>query len=63
MELCNALEDRTSIVIHVYGGAISQISRRSGASGGSMDAQPLGYANAENAPPYDIFSIQSVILD
>jgi predicted metal-dependent enzyme (double-stranded beta helix superfamily) len=63
LELCNALDDRTSIVIHVYGGDLGQISRRSGASGGSMDAQPLGYANAENAPPYDIFSIQSAIRD
>ncbi len=62
-ELCNALDDRTSIVIHVYGGDIGRMSRRSGATGGSMDAQPLGYANAENAPPYDIFSIQSEIRD
>ncbi|MGJ0454540.1 MAG: hypothetical protein ACR65T_15110 [Methylocystis sp.] len=62
-ELCNVLDDRTSIVIHVYGGDIGQISRRSGASHGSMDAQPLGYANTENDPPYDIFSIQNEIRD
>ncbi len=63
LELCNALDDRTSIVIHVYGGDIGQMRRRSGAPGASTDAQPLGYANDENAPPYDIFSIQSAIQD
>jgi predicted metal-dependent enzyme (double-stranded beta helix superfamily) len=63
LELCNALDDRTSVVIQVYGGDIGQISRRTAASRGSMDAQPLGYANAENAPPYDIFSIQNEIRD
>ncbi|MBI5311652.1 MAG: hypothetical protein HZB28_00660 [Methylocystis sp.] len=63
LELCNALDDQTSIVIHVYGGDIGRISRRSGASHGSMDAPPLGYANRENAPPYDIFSIQNEIRD
>ena len=63
LALCNAMDDRTSIIIHVYGGDIGQISRRSGASHGSMDAPPLGYANAENAPPYDIFSIQNEIRD
>jgi 3-mercaptopropionate dioxygenase len=63
LELCNAQDDRTSIVIHVYGGDIGRISRRSGASDGSVDARLLGYANSENDPPYDIFSIQSVIED
>jgi 3-mercaptopropionate dioxygenase len=63
LELCNAQDDRTSIVIHVYGGDIGQISRRSYASDGGVEAQPLGYANAENDPPYDIFSIQSMIED
>jgi len=62
-ELRNALDDQTSIVIHVYGGDIGQISRRSGASGESGDAPPLGYANSDNDPPYDIFSIQSEIRD
>jgi len=58
LQLCNALQDRTSIVIHVYGGDIAQVSRRSGAS-----AQTMRYANAECAPPYDIFSIQHEIKD
>ena len=63
LQLCNTLSDRTSVVIHVYGGDIGQMSRRSGVAGGSIDTQPLGYANAENAPPYDIFSIQNEIRD
>jgi predicted metal-dependent enzyme (double-stranded beta helix superfamily) len=62
-ELRNALDDRTSIIIHVYGGDIGQISRRSGASGGSVDAPPLGYANSDDDPPYDIFSIQHEVRD
>lgn len=61
--LRNALDDRTSIIFHVYGGDIGRISRRSGASGGSVDAPPLGYANSDNDPPYDIFSIQNEIRD
>ena len=63
LRLCNTLDDRTSVVIHVYGGDIGQISRQSGARGGRIDARRLGYANAENAPPYDIFSIQNEIQD
>lgn len=62
-ELRNALDDQTSIIIHVYGGDIGRISRRSGASGGSVDAPPLDYANSDNDPPYDIFSIQNEIRD
>jgi predicted metal-dependent enzyme (double-stranded beta helix superfamily) len=63
MELCNALDDCTSIVIHVYGGDIGAMSRRSGAPDGGLDARPSAHANAEDAPPYDIFSIQSEIRD
>ena len=63
LQLYNTLSDRTSVVVHVYGGDIGQMSRRSGAPGGSIDARPLGYANAENSPPYDIFSIQNEIRD
>ncbi len=61
--ICNAQADRTSVLIHVYGGEIAQMSRRSGRSGETGGAQPLGLANAENAPPYDIFSIQSEVRD
>lgn len=61
VEYRNGPDDPTSVVIHVYGGDIGRISRRSGASGDMLDAQP--FANAESAPPYDIFSIQSEIRD
>jgi 3-mercaptopropionate dioxygenase len=61
--LSNALSDRISIGVHVYGGEIGGLSRRSGAPGGQMDARWLSYANAENVPAYDIFSIQSEIRD
>ncbi|MGD9544904.1 MAG: hypothetical protein AB7F41_00385 [Methylocystis sp.] len=63
VELCNALDDRPSIMFHVYGGDISRLTRRSGASDGSLGAPIAGYANADSAPPYDIFSIQSEIRD
>lgn len=60
--LSNTLEDQVSISIHVYGGAIGGLSRRELASDG-RPTPPLGYANGENAPPYDIFSIQTNIQD
>lgn len=61
--LSNALGDQISIGIHVYGGEIGRLSRRSLAPDGRMDEPPLGYANAESAPPYDIWSIQTEIED
>ncbi|PWB83956.1 MAG: hypothetical protein C3F11_03905 [Methylocystaceae bacterium] len=63
LRLSNALADGISIGVHVYGGEIGRLSRRSLAPDGRMGEQPLGYANAENAPPYDIWSIQTVIRD
>lgn len=51
-----------TIVVHVYGGTISKTIRRSIAPDGSLGA-PVGYANGENAPPYDIFTIQTEIKD
>ncbi|BDV35297.1 hypothetical protein [Methylocystis iwaonis] len=60
--LSNALDDQLSIAIHVYGGAIGGLSRRQLAPDGTS-SPPLGYANGENAPPYDIFSIQTNIRD
>jgi predicted metal-dependent enzyme (double-stranded beta helix superfamily) len=47
-----------AIAIHVYGGEIGRLIRRSGATG-----EPMGYANGEDAPPYDIFTIQTEIRD
>lgn len=63
VQLSNASADRISIGIHVYGGEIGRLSRRSFAPDGRMDERPLGYANAESAPPYDIWSIQTEIRD
>lgn len=60
--LSNVLDDQLSISIHVYGGEIGGLSRSQLAPDGTPTA-PLGYANGENAPPYDIFSIQTNIRD
>lgn len=51
-----------AVVLHVYGGEVGKLTRRIFASG-TPDAQALGYANGETAPPYDIFSIQADIRD
>lgn len=63
IRLSNALSSEISIAIHVYGGEIGGLSRRSIAPDGRIDEQPSGYANAEGAPPYNIFSIQTEIRD
>jgi 3-mercaptopropionate dioxygenase len=60
VRLANALGGEVAIAIHVYGGDIGKLSRR---PEGEADAPPLGYANGEDAPPYDIFSIQADIRD
>lgn len=60
--LSNVLDDQLSIAIHVYGGEIGGLSRSQLAPEGTP-TPPLGYANGENAPPYDIFSIQTNIRD
>jgi predicted metal-dependent enzyme (double-stranded beta helix superfamily) len=63
VRLGNALNDRPSIAIQVYGGEIGKLDRRSIAPNGAVDEQPSRYANPEHAPPYDIFSIQTEIRD
>ena len=63
MRLSNALPDRVSISIHVYGGEIGKLSRRALTPDGQAEGPPFGYANSENAPPYDILTIQTEILD
>lgn len=62
LRLSNVLDDRVTVSIHVYGGEIGKLDRRQLAPDGTT-AAPLGYANGENAPPYDIFSIQTDIRD
>jgi predicted metal-dependent enzyme (double-stranded beta helix superfamily) len=63
VQLVNALDDRPSISIHVYGGDIGRLVRRAAAVDGSISAFSSGYANAPDWPPYDILSIQTRIQD
>lgn len=63
VQLCNALDDRTSISIHVYGGEIGKLARRAVAPDGNVSEFSTGYANAKDWPPYDIMSIQTEIRD
>lgn len=57
----SAAAEGGAIAIHVYGGDIGRLLRRSVAGGVSGD--PMGYANGDDAPPYDIFTIQTEIRD
>lgn len=60
VEVSNLLADRPSISVHVYGGDVTKLSaRRIGADGDRR----LGYANGPSAPPYDILTIQTQIID
>ncbi len=63
VRLRNALSDAVSICIDVYGGELSILQRRTLAPGGVVDEGPVVYANPEDAPPYDIRSIQARIVD
>jgi len=62
VQLSNSLPDQISLAIHVYGGEIDKMTCRPFAPDGRL-LEPLSYANAETAPPYDIFSIQTEIRD
>lgn len=60
--LANALAAEVSIALHVYGGAIGGMIRRSVSPDGAIgEGEP--YANGEATPPYDIFTIQTEIKD
>lgn len=61
--LANAHADRVSASIHVYGGETGRLSRRLLRPDGGIDEPRLGYANGADAPPFDILSIQTEILD
>jgi 3-mercaptopropionate dioxygenase len=63
VQLANALDDRDSIVIQVYGGDIGKLARHAVGPGGSVSEFSHGYANAADWPPYDILSIQTRIQD
>jgi predicted metal-dependent enzyme (double-stranded beta helix superfamily) len=63
VELANAMSGDVSIVIHVYGGDIGRLARYPLEAGGTALGLASGYANAEDAPAYDIASIQADIRD
>ena len=63
VQLCNAVDDRDSISIHVYGGDIGKLARRAIGPDGNISEFSHGYANAADWPPYDILSIQTRIQD
>jgi predicted metal-dependent enzyme (double-stranded beta helix superfamily) len=63
VQLVNALDDRPSISIHVYGGDIGKLVRRAVAADGQVSEFSSGYANPPDQPPYDILSIQTRIQD
>jgi 3-mercaptopropionate dioxygenase len=62
VEISNASTDQVSISVHVYGGDVTKLNARRIAGAGDRE-QPLGYANGPNAPPYDILTIQTLIID
>lgn len=62
VEVSNALTDQVSISVHVYGGDVTKLNARRIADA-SDEGRLLGYANSPNAPPYDILTIQTQILD
>jgi predicted metal-dependent enzyme (double-stranded beta helix superfamily) len=57
------LLDRPSIAIQVFGGEIGKVARNSRTPEGAAQFAPTGYANADDAPPYDIWTIQTRIED
>jgi predicted metal-dependent enzyme (double-stranded beta helix superfamily) len=63
VQICNALDHRDSISIHVYGGDIGKLARRAVATDGSVSEFTCGYANPPDWPPYDVLSIQTRIQD
>jgi predicted metal-dependent enzyme (double-stranded beta helix superfamily) len=62
-QLVNLDADNPAIVLCVYGGDIGKAPRRSFAEDGTETVVTLGYANGEDAPPYDIWTIQTRIED
>ncbi|MBM3553149.1 MAG: hypothetical protein FJX45_15650 [Alphaproteobacteria bacterium] len=62
VEVSNASADQVSISVHVYGGDVTKLNARR-IGGASDDGRLLGYANSLNAPPYDILTIQTKIID
>jgi 3-mercaptopropionate dioxygenase len=63
VRLRNAQPDGVSIAIHVYGGEPGALTRRAFMDDGTVIEGSVDYANADDAPPYDILSIQTRIVD
>jgi predicted metal-dependent enzyme (double-stranded beta helix superfamily) len=63
VQIANDLADEVSITIHVYGGDIGKLSRREIEPDGSSREIVSGYANGAENPPYDIWTIQTEIID
>jgi predicted metal-dependent enzyme (double-stranded beta helix superfamily) len=63
IQLCNPHNEVPAIIIHVYGGEISQLPRRIYQCDGAVSEAPAVYANDVGTPPYDIHSIQTRIVD
>lgn len=59
----NHLDDAVSIIIHVYGGEMSKLAYQIFTPDGEQHETVVAYANAADAPPYDISSIQTRIVD
>jgi predicted metal-dependent enzyme (double-stranded beta helix superfamily) len=62
VQLSNTLDEGLSIAIHVYGGDVGALTRYAHKTGDAGDFVS-NFANAEDAPAYDIWSIQTKICD
>jgi 3-mercaptopropionate dioxygenase len=62
-QLANPHPDRVSIAIQVFGGDIGKTPRHTLTPEGVAQFGPTTYANAPDAPPYDIWTIQTRIED
>jgi predicted metal-dependent enzyme (double-stranded beta helix superfamily) len=63
VQLVNALGERPSIAIQVFGGDIGKVARKCRTPDGAAHFGSTGYANALDAPPFDIWTIQTRIED
>lgn len=61
--LFNAAADADAILIHVFGGDIGTLARRTIAADGSVGEAATSFANPPESPAYDILTIQTRIVD
>ena len=59
LQLCNTLSDRTSIVVHVYGGDIGQMSRRSGRPAEALTRGPWATSMPKTLRPTISFQFRT----